>query len=339
VVAEGALHMLPAYSSLTAPTKEMVSDELPVSPAPVSPAPVPAQRAATSMVTVAPYRYGNSTVDGAEATHAAPPPPPVVVAPPAPARRPRGTGLVITLAVLTTVAAVVAVGLATHVIRLPALGGGAPAAGPSAGASASPEPVVAPGAIVPAGWQTAVSDPLSSKNGKWSEEANAPNASWCRFENQRLTAGKTTSGTYRCQGPRDTYTDIAVEVETKLRTDGVCGGVWFRLSRSPATGQEAGYLLKVCPEGYTLALHGLPESNKITDVHTWTYKLPVAHPVRVGVVAKGSTVTVYRDGHELGSYSGAEFTGGRTAIGVVVPAAQDKAHEVSYGNVTFSKPA
>ena len=57
------------------------------------------------------------------------------------------------------------------------------------------------------------------------------------------------------------------------------------------------------------------------------------------MVAKGGTVTVYRDGHELGTYTGTEFTAGRTAIGVVVPAAQDKAHEVSYGNVTFSKPA
>jgi hypothetical protein len=87
-----------------------------------------------------------------------------------------------------------------------------------------------------------------------------------------------------------------------------------------------------------LALHGLPESNKITDKRFWEYKLPVGRMVRVGVVAKGGTVTVYRDGHELGNWTGGEFTGGRTAIGVVVPAKEDKRHEVLYGNVTFSKP-
>ena len=245
-----------------------------------------------------------------------------------PAEPPRRRGIAarVLLAILCTAVLLVGAGLATGVVRLPRLAGAQPAP------TGTPDPT-ATGTTAPASWKSVVSDGLRAP-GKWSDISDGPTTSDCVLDGH-LVASKKTSGTYRCKGPSSPYTDSAVFVDVTLLTKGVCGGIWFRFGGSP----EAGYLLKVCPEGYVLSTHGYPDSTRITDLQPAGPPLAVGTTIRVGVVAQGDSIVLYRNGKRLDTVQNTQFTSGRTALGVVVPyPVTDGPHEVAYANVEFRAP-
>ncbi len=248
------------------------------------------------------------------------------------AGRPRRTAGWITLAVVGTAAVLVAVGAATHVLRLPHWSSAAAKPGgqhPSATPTGS--------TIVPAGWHTFVSDPLSSP-GNWSSDESAANTSSCTVDRQ-LTVAKKKSGTYRCKGPVADLYDEVVQVNVTLKSANVCGGVWLRFGPAPSTGAEAGYLLEVCQDSYVLVAHGLPDTSSITPINTLPVKLTMGQPARVGVMARGTHFTFYLDGKQVGQTTSTQFEHGRTLLGVVVPVADSGNHTVAFTDVEISRPA
>ena len=346
VVAEGALHSLPVPSPQNAETEEMTSVPVPRAPQTlisVSSPPAPSSPVAAAPVSGSPV--SPAPVPRSPAPHyaaATPPKQPVWPGPAAPAAAPvrrRGSAGVVVLAVLATAVLLVATGIATGVLRIPHLGGPSTSdSRPSAGTT-PPAVVATGGPVVPAGWRQSVADPLSTP-GRWSSIVDQGNASECALSG-RLTAYRTGAGTYRCKGPASPYEDLAVEVDVRLNTTGACAGLWFRFSRSSVTGQEAGYLLAVCEGGYTLATHGVPDSARITDV--WSHPAPIriGATTRVGLLARGGTISVFQDGAQVGTLNETGFTAGRTALGIVVRAPADPTARFAVGftNVAYWKPA
>jgi hypothetical protein len=246
-----------------------------------------------------------------------------------PSTRSRRTAGLVTLAVLSTAAALVAAGAATGALRLP----GSAAAKPR-GHSPSASPTGS--TIVPSGWHTVLTDSLGS-SGNWSSDSDTVNTSSCSVEG-RLTVAKKTSGTYRCKGPTGALDDQVVQVDVTLRTTNVCGGVWLRFGPAPTTGAEAGYLLEVCRDSFVLATHGLPDTTRLVPIHTFPMTLTVGQPARVGVLARGNDFTFYLNDKQIGRTTDDTFTRGRTLLGIVVPVPESGNHQVTFANVQIAAP-
>jgi actin-like ATPase involved in cell morphogenesis len=314
VVAEGSLHTLPMPERTpVAAVSRTTGGDSPTVVLPATP-PVPQDR----------HNFPETVASGAPEYHH--------FREVVPARKPRRTAGWITLAVAGTTAALVAVGAATHVLRLPHR--------PSSAAKPSgqhPSSTPTGSTIVPAGWHTLVTDPLSSPR-NWSSDKDTANTSSCAV-GERLTVAKKTSGTYRCKGPITALDDQVVQVDVTLLSANVCGGIWLRFGPAPSTGAEAGYLLEVCRDSYVLVAHGLPDTSSLTPIDTFPVTFMVGKPARVGVLARGTGFTFYLDGKQVGHTTSNQFTSGRTLLGIVVPVADSGNHQVAFANVEISKPA
>jgi hypothetical protein len=151
---------------------------------------------------------------------------------------------------------------------------------------------------------------------------------------------RTGPGTYRCRGPQTTYDDVAIEVDITLAVAGACGGVWFRFGLVPGTSQEAGYLLKVCEASVALSTHGVPDTARITDVWTHDARVTVGRPVRVGILARDSSIRIFLDGRQVGTVTDSTFHSGRVIPGIVVqpPADAGTSYSVLFRDVAFWRP-
>ncbi|MDT5038029.1 MAG: molecular chaperone DnaK, partial [Micromonosporaceae bacterium] len=248
----------------------------------------------------------------------------------------RGVAGRVTLAVVCTAVLLVAAGIASGVVKLPNLGGlGKPGNASTATGTRGAAPAVDP--FVPAGWHPVVSDPLRS-TGNWLSDTDPANASTCAVDG-RLTVTKQTSGTYRCKGPTNSYDDEAVSADVTLVSQGVCGGIWFRFGPAAQTGHDAGYVLEVCHDRLVLAAHGLPDFTKVTEMQIFPATVELNVPARVGILARGTSLTVYLNGARAGQFTSAQFARGRTALGIFVPQPVTADHpEVAFSNIEIAKP-
>jgi hypothetical protein len=328
VVAEGALH----WVSEQVPARlEPDTVRLPVVAAPAAARSGPAHPGPLRPAAAAP----------AAVRTAPPPPPPRPVSPAqpylsasvAPPRR-RGRTALAVVTVLAMVVLLGAAGLYFGIVKFAGFGTGA-----STGPGSKTASATGTGPSIPAGWRLAIQDGLRSP-GQWSPNDDAQNGARCTVET-RLTVVRTGPGTYRCKGPTTGFTDVAVYVDVILLTPGACAGVWFRFGTS-ASATEAGYLLKVCENGFSLATHGLQASNTITTIKS-TFGGATARGarMRVGLVVRGDTMTVYRAGSVVGQVSDSTFSTGRVSLGIVAPGASGTPGEnrVAFSDIEIWAPA
>jgi eukaryotic-like serine/threonine-protein kinase len=211
------------------------------------------------------------------------------------------------LSIATIIAA-----LALAVIVVVSLLNGKTAKAPAA-APATSGPATAP----PEFASVAVRDPLKSA-GQWQARDDTTNQTTCVFD-QALVVTKQSAGPYRCPGPKTNHTDFSATVKVSLRSPGSCAGIWFRFNQVAADpSREAGYLLRICADGYTLMTHGLTDSSAIAQLAAFPFDSTLAQepPTRVGVSARGGTLTFTRDGQQVGEWPGREFASGRIVLGV-----------------------
>jgi hypothetical protein len=121
---------------------------------------------------------------------------------------------------------------------------------------------------------------------------------------------KGTVGTYRCPGPRDTWTDFAFTADVSPANPGSCAGVWFRFA-----GARGGYALRICPDRYELVTHA---GSTITTLRTMRFAQPVpaGGSVHVGLVVQGQNLRVFQNGTRLGEVPNATFDNGRLILGI-----------------------
>ncbi|MCW6006792.1 protein kinase [Micromonospora sp. CPCC 205371] len=232
------------------------------------------------------------------------PPAPAAVAAPAPrtgGRMGRIANLALALAVLVT--SLTVAGVVTGVLPFdrsddPAGAGpsGTPAASsPSGSARAS---------------QVVIEDPLTAPRG-WRVRDDQAEKTTCRFDSG-LVVTRAQQGSYRCPGPMDAHTDFTVAVDVRLRTEGACAAIWFRFDG------PAGYLLRICQEGYHLATHGAGDGRTVRVLRTILFAsaLPLGDTVRVGVAVEGTTIALERDGDPVGTVQDTTFARGRTVLGI-----------------------
>jgi hypothetical protein len=221
---------------------------------------------------------------------------------------------------LLTLAAVLAVVTAVGVM-LAQVGSGAD---PIEAGPPSPRESM-PVALIPAGAQLIVSDPLTAA-GRWEVTPHEP-GTICEFADALVVTSQLAS--FRCRGPADILSDVAVQVDVTLVQPGSCATVWFRFTLA-----EGGYALRVCEEAYYLVTHGAPEPHSVTTLREFWLDAPVAGTTRVGVVADGELLSFYRDGEPVGSWPDSTFDSGRVSLGLLQMRPEVRPpYQVSFTNI------
>ncbi|GLI02490.1 serine/threonine protein kinase [Phytohabitans aurantiacus] len=241
-------------------------------------------------------------------------PAPTVPAPP-PARSGRaGRIAVVAVALAVLVTSLTVAGIAAGVLPLEKTGSPPAGATPSATAStpsgAPSTPAAPPTIVSPPPSKVVMADPLT-KPGLWPTREEPGQLATCDYEDGLVvTRGK--QGPYRCRGPMDPFTDFIFSVDVRLRTEGTCAGMWFRFA------QNAGYLARICPEGFYVATHGVNDAAEVTVLRTMLFATPIPldTKTRVAITVRGSSIALDRDGYRIGELSDTTFTEGRVVLGI-----------------------
>ncbi len=248
---------------------------------------------------------------------------------PHPTRR-RGRIRTGVLAVTAVIALVLLAGVASGRIPLtgPA-GGDRVAVRPSTPASAAaPEPSTTAAPLF--------TESLTVAGRDWPLDENPNEKATCRID-EGLVVEKRKNGPYRCKGTRREFGDIAATVKVTLHNAASCAGVWFRFKRSAETGEDAGYVLRVCDDTTTLLVHGAPTPSTMTVLDTFPHATPapVGETVTVGVTALGDRLTFTLDGQRVGEREDPSFTAGRVVLGILGKKSAQPPFRVSYTDLTI----
>jgi eukaryotic-like serine/threonine-protein kinase len=257
----------------------------------------------------------------------------------APARSGRaGRVAVLAVALAVLVTSLTVAGVATGVLPLdgaggPSAGGVTPSAtGPSATAptpsSAPGTPAASPTIVSPPPSKVVLDDPLTEP-GLWPTREEPVQLATCAYDGGlAVTRGK--AGPYRCRGPMDQFTDFIFSVDVRLLTDGSCAGMWFRFA------QNAGYLARICPEGFYVATHGVNDAAEVTVLRTMPFTTPIAldTKTRIAITVRGSSIALDRDGYRIGELTDSAFTEGRVVLGIYPEVTEHQPpFEVAFTNV------
>ena len=229
---------------------------------------------------------------------------------PAPARR-RWAGAALALVAVLAVGAVVAGQYGWLPVAAPSAPVGSPSPpspSPVPSPTASPGGSPAPG-MIPAGTQLVVRDDLTAAV-HWEERTDEATGTTCAFADSLVAT--TGSESFRCPGPRDNLSDLAVSVDVDLVAPGSCATIWFRF-----TVTDGGYALRVCEEAYYFVTHGTPEPRDVRDLRRFLLDEPMDGRTRVGVAAEGDTFRFYRDGAQVGTWSDPTFASGQVWLGIL----------------------
>jgi eukaryotic-like serine/threonine-protein kinase len=246
---------------------------------------------------------------------AAAPAVPVPPAPPSPAARGgsrwgRIANVVMALAVLVT--SLTVAGIATGV--LPFGDDGSPsgaASSPSSSATDAAPTTAAPTTTAsPRASEVVAQDPLTAPR-LWQLREDEAQLTTCTFDGA-LVVRRDKQGPYRCPGPMDQLTDFSMAVDVRLRTDGACAALWFRFVAA------AGYIVRVCPEGFYVGTHGVGDGTTVRRLRTMLFGTPIAldTPTRVSVSMQGTTIALARDGQQIGTMEDTTFQEGRVVLGI-----------------------
>ncbi|MGN9907350.1 serine/threonine protein kinase [Phytohabitans sp. LJ34] len=252
-----------------------------------------------------------AAVTPAVAVPAAPVPPTAPV--PAPPHAPAGRGgskwgrfANVAMAIAVLVTSLTVAGIATG--KLPFDGGGSSGAAPSPSTTAPPTAAPTTGSPRPS--ELVAQDPLTSPR-LWQLRDDKTQLTTCTFEDALvITRGK--QGPYRCPGPMDQLTDFSMTVDVRLRSEGACAAMWFRFVKA------AGYIVRVCPEGFYVGTHGVDDGTTVRVLRSMGFTTPIAldTPTRVGVSMQGTTITLERDGQQVGTVTDETFAEGRVVLGI-----------------------
>jgi serine/threonine protein kinase len=135
-------------------------------------------------------------------------------------------------------------------------------------------------------------DPLR-KQKFWTAGEMPEETAKCFFGDDGLVARREESGVFKCSGPRDRIAaDMHVEVTVRLNTVGSCAVIWFR------NVGLVGYQARVCENDIFIGLH--KQNGKIDTLRTVPLGdapiMPGSTQARIGLIARGESVEVFRDG-------------------------------------------
>jgi hypothetical protein len=214
------------------------------------------------------------------------------------------------LAVLVT--SLTVAGIATGV--LPFGDDGSPsgaASSPSSSATDAAPATAAPTTTAsPRASEVVAQDPLTAPR-LWQLREDEAQLTTCTFDGA-LVVRRDKQGPYRCPGPMDQLTDFSMAVDVRLRTDGACAALWFRFVAA------AGYIVRVCPEGFYVGTHGVGDGTTVRRLRTMLFGTPIAldTPTRVSVSMQGTTIALARDGQQIGTMEDTTFQEGRVVLGI-----------------------
>jgi serine/threonine protein kinase len=190
--------------------------------------------------------------------------------------------------------------------------------------SSGTDPTIAPGAVPSAATATTPDDPTLVAGASLVLDDRFPvdDAYWlptsvpdiggeCTVDG-RLTATLTrkATGSYRCRGVVDRFTDVTVKVDVELGNAASCAGVWFRYTDRDAQG---GYALRICQGRIQVVTHS---GTSIEVLKEFSHPVGVGRTVSVALRAQGQDLAVFAGDTRLGTVTDATFTEGRVVLGV-----------------------
>jgi hypothetical protein len=182
-------------------------------------------------------------------------------------------------------------------------------------ASPTPTPVVT---ITTPNGPPRVEDTLRGPN-LWSAKDLPRETARCFFADA-LVARRERAGVFKCNGPLDKIpADMHVEVTVRLNTVGSCAAIWFRNK------DQVGYQARVCEHDVYLGLHNRDGNGEIDVFKTVNLGgTPIragGDSARIGIITRGETVEVYRDGILLGraELEDPALQAGRVLLGIYNP--------------------
>ena len=208
--------------------------------------------------------------------------------------------------------------------------------GGGGGAVANPAgPSVIPVPSVPADppW---ISDSLR-RQAYWTAKVQAGEGG-CHFDaDLGLVARRDELGTFKCKGPLDEIpADLRVDVAVRLNTAASCAAIWFR------NRENLGYQVRVCERNIYHGVHR--PTGEVAVRRTFPLEgspIPVGATTRIGLIVKGTTVQIYRDGAQVGVGELTEegIGAGRVLLGVYNERDAPKAgpYEVAFSDLRIWK--
>jgi hypothetical protein len=170
-------------------------------------------------------------------------------------------------------------------------------------------------------------DSLGTQRG-WSATADVAEKVECAFRNGRLEIDMRKGGIFRCPGQRDELTDFALRLDVFLLDGQACAGIWFRRGTHEA-GKDSSYVLEVCRTELVLGHHHA--AGDIAEFARFPVpELGTGIRTVVGLVVRGSDISLYLHDGFVGRHSDGQFPGGRMALGIAVP------RDLGAGRVGFS---
>ncbi|GID29642.1 serine/threonine protein kinase [Paractinoplanes brasiliensis] len=196
---------------------------------------------------------------------------------------------------------------------------------------ASSAPAVPPGPLL-------LADELDRER-LWLAKTEPDGKSSCVFVEGELRVRIDTKSLYKCRGPQDALPDdLSIDVGVRLLTGNACAAIWFHFKLP-----RGGHLVRVCQGNVFVGAH------QGTDV-TVSRTLPLDQPIvvggpatRIGLHVAGETVTVTRDGVEIGNapLGKAEISGNRVLLGVILDRDMPEAEaaEVAFDRIELRGPS
>ncbi|WIM93890.1 serine/threonine-protein kinase [Actinoplanes oblitus] len=137
----------------------------------------------------------------------------------------------------------------------------------------------------------------------------------CEFRDGMLAAHRDTNGVYRCSGPSDELpANLTIEATTRLETADSCAAIWFRFA------DQHGYQARICERNLYIGVHNRDGKGLVTTKRTFVLKdpIPLGTPTRIRLGVLGDTVTVTRDGAEVGvaQLTEPDFGVGKAYLGI-----------------------
>lgn len=177
-------------------------------------------------------------------------------------------------------------------------------------------------AWVPSDWTVAVRALAAG----WHDHRSSNGTGTCSMGSSQLTVTLTDpvgTGMFQCVGRPTVYGDVAIN--TTVRVDSGCAGLWLR------TGDTQGYFLDRC--------HGSIELHLVSDTDPSAASLMKRWPgtgERIGAMVRGDVISVYADGHRLGSVRNGQVDAGRVDLGVFT--GQDDSARVVFSRARVWQP-
>ena len=217
--------------------------------------------------------------------------------------------------------------------------------------STQPEATIVPGSVVTpsvspsqddptvrAGWKLGMDEAFPADGTHFPPSSYPEGGAECTADGTLVaTLTKTSTGSYRCPGIANPFTDLTVKVDVAINGPDSCGGIWYRYSNADG---GHGYAARVCQDRVQIVSH---VATGIKVLGQFFYpgitRLEDGQVAAIALRIEGDKVTVFHAGTQLGVVTDSSFHDGRVVLGVFAKDANTTGpYEATFHRIQLYQP-